>query len=122
MCKVTDFKIGNITKKCGWDAYFDYLIEAADYSKESADFDADEKRFMQQVVFYYKSIKLDPGYDTMEVNQAFPKDFLEKMCNVSAKLALHFKGPEAKVFMENMDFSFKSLYKKSPNFTVIRKL
>lgn len=122
MCEVTDFKIDNITKKCGWNAYFDYLIEAANYSKNSNDFDADEKRFMQQIVFYYKSIKLDPSYDTMEVNQTFPKDFLEKMCNVSAKLGLQFKKEEAKVFMENMDFSFKSLYKRSPNYTVIRKL
>ena len=101
---------------------FYYLVEAANYSKSSNDYDADEKRFMQQIVFYYKSIKLDPSYDTMEVNQTFPKDFLERMCNVSAKLGQHFKKVEAKVFIENMDFSFKSLYNKSPNFTVIRKL
>ena len=121
MCKVTDFKINNINENCGWKPYMAFLQQAAKYSEKSDDYDDTDVLFMQQIQSYYKSIKLDPEYDTMAMNRTFPEEILRKACGVSAKLHAHYNTPESKVFKENMDFAYRALFNELPSFTVTRR-
>ena len=122
MCKVTDFKIKNISENCGWQPYFNYLQEAAKYVELTEEFEAADLLFINQVLPYYKSIKLDPTFDTIAMNKTFTEESMKRACEVSNKLHSHFKSVESGVLKQNMDFAYRASFNVLPDFTVTHRL